>query len=63
MLSRKRLCSAEPDRAEQVGLFEQPTPLGELHVRWTGGTLPGVGDDGATAPDRSVVEHVEEEYS
>jgi segregation and condensation protein A len=43
-------------------VFEQLTPLGELHVRWTGGTLPAVEDEDAD-PDRSIVEHVEEEYS
>ena len=48
---------------QQRVVFEQLTPLGELHVRWTGGTLPAVGDDDAADPDRSSVEHVEEEYS
>jgi segregation and condensation protein A len=48
---------------QQRVVFEQLTPLGELHVRWTGGTLPVVGDDDAADPDRSSVEHVEEEYS
>jgi segregation and condensation protein A len=48
---------------QQRVVFEQLTPLGELHVRWTGGTLPLVEDDDAADPDRSSVEHVEEEYS
>jgi segregation and condensation protein A len=48
---------------QQRVVFEQLTPLGELHVRWTGSTLPVVGDDDAADPDRSSVEHVEEEYS
>jgi segregation and condensation protein A len=30
---------------QQRVVFEQLTPLGELHVRWTGGTLPAAGDD------------------
>jgi segregation and condensation protein A len=28
--------------------FEQLTPLGELHVRWTGGAVPPVDDPEAT---------------
>jgi len=48
---------------QQRVVFEQLTPLGELHVRWTGGTLAAVRDDDAADPDRSSVEHVEEEYS
>jgi segregation and condensation protein A len=35
---------------QQRVVFEQLTPLGELHVRWTGGTLPAAGDDGAQHP-------------
>jgi segregation and condensation protein A len=48
---------------QQRVVFEQLTPLGELHVRWTGGSLPAAGDDDAEDPDRTSVEHVEEEYS
>jgi segregation and condensation protein A len=38
--------------------FDQLTPLGELHVRWTGGTLPPNQEDGPQTEDRDV----EEEY-
>jgi segregation and condensation protein A len=48
---------------QQRVVFEQLTPLGELHVRWTGGTLPATEDDDAVDPDQTSVEHVEEEYS
>jgi segregation and condensation protein A len=48
---------------QQRVVFEQLTPLGELHVRWTGGTLPAVEDDDAGDPDQSSVDHIEEEYS
>jgi segregation and condensation protein A len=48
---------------QQRVVFEQLTPLGELHVRWTGGALPAPADDGAVDPDQTSVEHVEEEYS
>jgi len=48
---------------QQRVVFEQLTPLGELHVRWTGGALPALGDDDTDDPDRTSVEHVEEEYS
>jgi segregation and condensation protein A len=47
---------------QQRVVFEQLTPLGELHVRWTGGPLPS-GDDEDADPDLTSVEHVEEEYS
>jgi segregation and condensation protein A len=42
---------------QQRVVFEQLTPLGELHVRWTGGTLPAPGDD--DTPD----DDLDEEYS
>ncbi|UOY02637.1 segregation and condensation protein A [Blastococcus sp. PRF04-17] len=42
---------------QQRVAFEQLTPLGELHVRWTGGTLTPPPDDG---PDP---DHLDEEYS
>ncbi|TQN43140.1 condensin subunit ScpA [Blastococcus colisei] len=51
---------------QQRVVFEQLTPLGELHVRWTGGTAPadsrsgdvdGAGDDAGAQPD------VDEEYT
>ena len=48
---------------QQRVVFEQLTPLGELHVRWTGGTLPAVEDDDAGDPDQGSVDHIEEEYS
>ena len=44
---------------QQRVVFEQLTPLGELHVRWTGGALPA-DEDGA--PDVAV-EDLDEEYS
>src|SRR4051794_38948096 len=40
--------------------FEQLTPLGELHVRWTGGTLPADEDD---VPADDAPENLDEEYS
>jgi segregation and condensation protein A len=54
---------------QQRVVFEQLTPLGELHVRWTGGTPPAAGDrpddaeDDAGNADRTAAEHVDEEYS
>jgi len=48
---------------QQRVVFEQLTPLRELHVRWTGGTLPAVEDDDAGDPDQSSVDQIEEEYS
>jgi segregation and condensation protein A len=36
---------------QQRVVFEQLTPLGELHVRWTGGALPPVGEDDEAAVD------------
>jgi segregation and condensation protein A len=36
---------------QQRVVFEQLTPLGELHVRWTGGALPPVGEDDETGVD------------
>jgi segregation and condensation protein A len=48
---------------QQRVVFEQLTPLGELHVRWTGGDLPATEDDDAgTDPDAISAEHVEEDY-
>jgi segregation and condensation protein A len=53
---------------QQRVVFEQLTPLGELHVRWTGGSTPataddsGVGDDGPGPPDGSG-DDVDEEYT
>jgi segregation and condensation protein A len=40
---------------QQRVVFEQLTPLGELHVRWTGG-------DPAAPSDEISAEHVEEDY-
>ena len=46
---------------QQRVVFEQLTPLGELHVRWTGGTVrPAEDDDRA---DAEAVEDLDEEYS
>jgi segregation and condensation protein A len=36
---------------QQRVVFEQLTPLGELHVRWTGGALPPAGQDEAAVDD------------
>jgi segregation and condensation protein A len=36
---------------QQRVVFEQLTPLGELHVRWTGGTLPPPGEDDEAGVD------------
>jgi segregation and condensation protein A len=51
---------------QQRVVFEQLTPLGELHVRWTGGspdTAADPADGDAEDVDRTAAEHVEEEYS
>ena len=50
---------------QQRVVFEQLTPLGELHVRWTGGSVPAAGDDddGRPADDADRRSHVDEEYS
>ena len=44
---------------QQRVVFEQLTPLGELHVRWTGGSV-SPGEDGGTDV---AVEDLDEEYS
>ncbi len=36
---------------QQRVAFDQLTPLGELHVRWTGGPLPGPADDEGAGDD------------
>ena len=36
---------------QQRVVFEQLTPLGELHVRWTGGALPPAGEDHSGVDD------------
>jgi segregation and condensation protein A len=55
---------------QQRVVFEQLTPLGELHVRWTGGTAPadrhsddvdGAVEDGAPVEEAADVD-VDEEY-
>jgi segregation and condensation protein A len=38
---------------QQRVVFEQLTPLGELHVRWTGGALPPAGEDETGVDDYS----------
>jgi segregation and condensation protein A len=49
---------------QQRVVFEQLTPLGELHVRWTGGQVPDGGDDagadGSSGDDSA--NDVDEEY-
>jgi len=56
---------------QQRVVFEQLTPLGELHVRWTGGSLPAAGDDGeatdvvatdAAGTDERATNEIDEEY-
>jgi segregation and condensation protein A len=46
---------------QQRVVFEQLTPLGELHVRWTGGSDPATEDD--VRADSAAVEDLDEEYS
>jgi segregation and condensation protein A len=44
--------------------FEQLTPLGELHVRWTGGAVPAADDETDDDPsDAPAVAAVDEEYT
>jgi segregation and condensation protein A len=43
---------------QQRVVFEQLTPLGELHVRWTGGSFPAEQADGEEPP----VDEIDEEY-
>ncbi|TFV85809.1 ScpA family protein [Blastococcus sp. CT_GayMR16] len=45
---------------QQRVVFEQLTPLGELHVRWTGGSMPAEDDDVA---ENAATEDLDEEYS
>jgi segregation and condensation protein A len=50
---------------QQRVVFEQLTPLGELHVRWTGGAVPsrpGNPADPDLAAD-DAADHIDEEYS
>jgi segregation and condensation protein A len=47
---------------QQRVVFEQLTPLGELHVRWTGGPLPDAEDDDAGDAGTTGTDHVDEEY-
>ena len=44
-------------------VFEQLTPLGELHVRWTGGSQPVPEDENGTGTDGTGADHVDEEYA
>ena len=46
---------------QQRVVFEQLTPLGELHVRWTGGNVRPDEDDARA--DAEAVEDLDEEYS
>ena len=46
---------------QQRVVFEQLTPLGELHVRWTGGDVPATEDD--DDPGADDTENLDEEYS
>ncbi len=48
---------------QQRVVFEQLTPLGELHVRWTGGDVPAAQDDNADGGPDSAAEDLDEEYS
>ncbi|HEX2075489.1 MAG TPA: ScpA family protein [Geodermatophilus sp.] len=45
---------------QQRVTFEQLTPLGELHVRWTGGALPDPAEDGTDDEDGAAAD---EEYT
>jgi segregation and condensation protein A len=48
---------------QQRVVFEQLTPLGELHVRWTGGTVAVAGDDVDGPPsDGAGAAEIDEEY-
>jgi segregation and condensation protein A len=47
---------------QQRVVFEQLTPLGELHVRWTGGDVPA-SEDGAHDGADDATEDLDEEYS
>jgi segregation and condensation protein A len=47
---------------QQRVVFEQLTPLGELHVRWTGGDVPASEDDAHDGAD-DATEDLDEEYS
>ena len=47
---------------QQRVVFEQLTPLGELHVRWTGGDVPP-GDDEPDDGADAAAEDLDEEYS
>ena len=46
---------------QQKVSFEQLTPLGELHVRWTGGGVPADTDEGPAEPGEGTAD-VDEEY-
>ena len=46
---------------QQRVVFEQLTPLGELHVRWTGGDVPDEGDTDGGAD--VAADDLDEEYS
>ncbi|TFV66164.1 UNVERIFIED_ORG: segregation/condensation protein A [Bacillus sp. AZ43] len=49
---------------QQRVVFEQLTPLGELHVRWTGGTAPaGPQGDDVDGPVEDAAADVDEEYT
>jgi segregation and condensation protein A len=48
---------------QQRVVFEQLTPLGELHVRWTGGTLPQVPQEDDDSPGDAGLDAVDEEYT
>jgi segregation and condensation protein A len=50
---------------QQRVVFEQLTPLGELHVRWTGGSVPAGADDDAgsqAGADQPADPDIDEEY-
>ncbi|MCW2682167.1 MAG: chromosome segregation and condensation protein ScpA, partial [Blastococcus sp.] len=48
---------------QQLVVFEQLTPLGELHVRWTGGPQPAPEDENGTGTDGTGADDVDEEYA
>jgi segregation and condensation protein A len=47
---------------QQRVTFEQLTPLGELHVRWTGGPLPPAPGNDEAAAGEADGDDVDEEY-
>ncbi|MCW2578782.1 MAG: chromosome segregation and condensation protein ScpA, partial [Blastococcus sp.] len=48
---------------QQLVVFEQLTPLGELHVRWTGAPQPAPEDGNGPGADGTGADDVDEEYA